>query len=202
MRRQIIILLSIVLLALPVVAQDWPDSFIGDQMSYQEAQPIQMYMLNWHDRNPWGMIDMTGHFFYFGSLMFDYCYGENMAFLDLDTMAMRHCIEPAYGTIVPPQCFFYASRGIALSYALTWDEEAGAYLVIGDTYWGTSIIALILDGSGESGVIQMGVMNLSSSGVMVWNDSYTHYTYVFEPFTAESMLPRPKRPSIRRMVIE
>ena len=89
MRRQIIILITLVLIALPVAAQDWPDSFIGDQMHFADPEPIQMFLLSWHDRNPWGIVDMTGHFFYFGSLMFDYCDGENVAFLDFDRMTMR-----------------------------------------------------------------------------------------------------------------
>ena len=187
MRRQIIILLALLMLVLPAAAQEWPDSFIGDQMHFAESQPVQIYLLSWHDRNPWGMIDMTGAFFYFGSLAFGYGNEENVAILDFDTFAMRRCPEPVFGTPAPPQCYYYAPRLIGLSYTLTWNEEAGSYLVLGDGYWGTNVIALVLNESSDSGVILMGTMNLSDSGVMVWDDNVTHYTYIFEPKTA---LPR------------
>ena len=190
MRRQIIILLALLLLVLPVAAQEWPDSFIGDQMHFEEAVPIEMFLFSWHDRNPWGMVDMTGRFFYFGSLLFDYCNEENVAILDLNTFAMRNCFGPT--------CYYYSPRPINVSYTLTWHEEAGAYLVLGNGYWGVNVIALVVNSSSDSGVILMGTMQLSDAGVMVWDDSITHYTYLFGPKTAEPM-GFVRRGSTRRM---
>ena len=66
-------------------------------------------------------------------------------------------------------------------------------------YWGVNVIALVLNSSGDSGVVLMGVMQLSDTGVMVWDDNYTHFTYVFEPFTATPLLPSPRKPGLRRM---
>ena len=179
MRRQIIILLALLMLVLPVAAQEWPDSFTGDQTHFKEATAFQMYLLSWHDRNPWGIADMTGRFFYFGSLVFDYCYGENIASLTLDTMASRRCIND--------NCYYYAPQSMSLHYTLVWNEKAGAYLVLGGGYWGTNVIALVLNSDEDSGIMLMGTMQLSSSGAMVWDDTYTHYTYIIEPMAAKPM---------------
>lgn len=202
MRRSIILLLTVLLMALPVAAQEWPDSWLGDQIEYQEEQKIQMYLENWHDRNPWGMFDMTGHFFYFGSLLFDYCDGENVAVLDIVSVAFRHCADPPWGSVAPDPCYYYGVRSIdGPKYTLTWNEDADVYLIFDVLYWGTNVIALIMNSENDSGIIKMGVMEISDLGVMVWDDNYTHYTYVIEEFTAELLGPRPRRPSGRRKLV-
>lgn len=196
MRRNIIVLITLLLMVLPVAAQEWPDSFLGDQMHFDDPAPIQMFMLSWHDRNPWGMVDMTGHFFYFGEVEFGYCEGVNVAFLDFDKMAMRNCPEPVFGTPAPSQCYYYSPRSINLHYILTWNEDAGAYLVLGDGYWGTSVIALSLNGD-DSAFLFMGTMNLDQ-GIMIWDDTFTHYTYVIEEKSAEPIAFL-RRGAVRRL---
>ena len=193
MRRQIIILSMLLLAALPLTAQEWPEEMAGDQIIYQEPNEIEMYMSAWNDQNPWGMPSPVGHFFYFGSLTFDVCDGVNIADLDLDQRASRICREPPWGGhFLGLDCAYWYPRPIEISYTLEWDEDAQAYLVYQIAEWGVNVMALTMEEDGVSGILNMGVMEILD-GKMKWDERYTWYSYVIGPKTAEPKMPDPRR---------
>lgn len=188
MRRQIIILLFVILLAVPASAQ-WPNSFIGEHMTPPQVSPVQMWLSTF--QNPYGTELRVGVRFYFGSLAFDVCNGEDVAILNLDTTAARHCNNE--------QCYFYFDGPIHFpQYMLTWNPQAQSYLFEDEVKYGINVMAItVVDGEGGISLFQMGTMQWRND-LLFWDDTRPIYIYTIEPLTATEALPPPRRPSGRR----
>lgn len=191
--RRFLTVAFVLLFAIPCLAQEWP-GLAGDQIMYQEPEGIQMYLEEWNDRNPWSMPSPVGKFFYFGSLLFDVCEDENIAVLDFSLFASRICTASYWSPLVLNVCSYWNSRDFEMTYTLVWNEDAEAYIVEGNGHWGVNVLALTV---GEPVILQMGVMQLVDDE-MVWDDTYTWYKYVIEPWTAEERMPIPRRLRTRR----
>jgi len=191
MRRQIIILLTLLLMTLPVVAQDWPDSVAGDQVEYMEAFETQMHLYEFHDMNPWSMPDPTGQYFYFGTLAFGNDGSGNVAIIDLDSRAGRMCKEPPWGMPNPSLiCYYYSQRRISFfGYVLPWNEAAQAYISYNDAYWGTSVVVLTYDADNNTATLALGAMTLVGDEYE-WDLTRTIYRHLIEERTASPFLIR------------
>jgi len=177
----------------------WPESFAGDRMKNGDFIETEMYLESWLDFNPWGMVNPVGKHFYFGTLEFRFWEGLEVAYVDIHTMAYRHCFSPPWGSTLPDPCFYYQPRAINYApYYLPWNENAHAYLLWADAYWGMPVVVLTMSDSSGSGVMKFGTMQVIDGNV-VWDTSHTLYTYLISPFEAEQSLPSARRGEIRRM---
>lgn len=203
MRRMIIILAVIIFAAFAAPAQEWPESFAGDQIETMDAMKIQAYLEFYNDQNFWGSVDFTGTNFYFGTLDFEICNGDNLANIVFTKIAGRRCVEPPWGTSVDTGCMFTRPRKFRtpVPYTLFWNTDASAYMITAD--WrdvGTSVTVLTVNADAAQAILQMGVM-VPVDGVYQWSENYTQSVYVIAPKTASRYVV-PPRPAGERLGFE
>jgi len=126
MRRQIIILIAVLLVAGPLVAQ-YPDWYYGQPLPIDSGQcvEVQAYLSCYHDMNPWSMPDPTESYFLFGTL----CVDGGSAILTFEEMASRKCRPAPFGSVDDtPICDqYYAPRQLrkVSRHVLPWVGDSG-----------------------------------------------------------------------------
>jgi len=159
MRRQIIILGMLLLFALPVVGQEWPDSFIGDHMPDSSSPSnIVMFVHSTVNANP-----QTGRWYrtvWFGPD----CDSVPIALLDI-TM-----YKDQGASVSAPVVYQIPWNDVMQSYSFSGSVGDGKYNIITMNVTNPSDLKLIL-----------GTYRINTQGEMGWAKDYPIYVYRIVP---------------------
>lgn len=166
----------ILLIALTVSAQEWPEEFSGNYIAYQEPFSIKMYMTEANDSS-WVIPEEVGADFWYGSMVFDKCHGEQI----VEVYFSKHAYRVCDGV----RCFRgSAVHDVQLRYRLTWDKQTKAYILLGklgrdDPPVRWNALVLTVGNHGHS-MLTTGTVEVVE-GKYVWEDLYPVYTYKIAP---------------------
>lgn len=82
---------ALVLVAAPAGA-GYPAHYIGDPIPDGTVLSVEAWLVDFHDRLPYGMRDPSGHYYLFGTLTVD----DGVAVLEFDAIAGRYCSASIY----------------------------------------------------------------------------------------------------------
>ena len=194
MRRQIIILIAVLLVALPLAAQ-YPGKYYEQPLPLANGQCVQVeaYLSAYLDMNPWSMPDPTGAYFLFGTL----CAEGDSAVLTFEEMASRKCRQAPWGSVDDkPICDqYFAVRPLRniIRHVLPWVADntgSGFYLAsMAATYPFWNYESLTYHGNNCATYVE-GVFEFVTPLWYLESDLFTRRVYDIAPRTAQPLTIR------------
>jgi len=191
MRRQIIILVAVILMAAGTSVAQYPEVYMGSPLPLADGDcvDVEAYLSCYLDMNPWSMPNPTGSFFLFGTL----CLEGDTVVLTFEEMASRRCRSAPWGSVDDrPICDQYSAlrplRKIS-RHVLPWvgDSEIGFYLSsVAATYPFFNYESFTYEGNDVATYVE-GVFEFVTPLWYLESDLFTRRVYKIAPRTAEPL---------------
>jgi len=178
MRKHITIWLALLLLAGAASAMEFPDQYYGIKPD-PGCQPIQVYVTDFYDREPWSVPDPTGKVWQLGQM----CIEDGAATLELDTLAWRIC-NPAFfgGPGAPDVCTAWYAGSINEWHHMAWEGDSYTGFYISAVWYGDVYLyeSLTFNEDGTITFVQ-GAFEYDGPLWLKESESYTRLAYDVAP---------------------
>jgi hypothetical protein len=192
MKRFLITLILIAGLAAPAAA-GWPEGYQGDELP-DGCFNIRAEIVDWLDRNPWGMISPVGV-----QAAGDICVEDGVATLNLQYIVSESCVESPWGVVGEDEVCEYRVRVEFSEPIRVLPFVSGAYIAYvhedGDI---VPYEALVWDAESDSGRFIDGVFDFVTPLWFYESDEYTRLVWEVAPRTGDLIFPQKRRVNPRR----
>lgn len=195
MKRFLTLALAILFFAAPAVA-GWPEGYQGDELP-DGCFNIKAEIVDWLDRNPWGVISPVGV-----QAAGDLCVEDGVARLNIQYIVWEYCEEAPYGVIGDSEVCEYRVRVEFREPLRVLPFEKGAYIAY--VHEDGNIVpyeALVWDLESDSGRFVDGVFDFVTPLWFYESDEYTRLEWLIEPRSGDLVFPNVRRGAERKGVV-